>query len=71
MSRTEAIRSSLESLKESGIVGDWYSYAPGDRRGRRWVVDLWTFSTIEVEAFLVGAKKAFFALTPDENGVAS
>ena len=61
MARKGHIELRLGEAVGFGEVSDWYSYAPGDR-GVRWHV--WgkgwsrTFSTAEVEAFLVGLDAA-------------
>jgi hypothetical protein len=64
--RNESIRQSLDAMEETGQVRSWYAYAPGDRRGRRWVVECagigtQVFSTAEVETFILGSKPVMFA----------
>lgn len=66
MGRNEQIRTQLEQLRADGVVRSWYAYAPGDRKGRRWVVETTgistrVFSTREVEAFLQGVRAQVFA----------
>lgn len=64
MNRHEAIRESLHALQETGQVASWYAYAPGDK-GKVWVVETMgstrSFTTREVEAFILGVKATMFA----------
>lgn len=55
MIRADRVILALETAQRVGRVRSWYAYAPGDRRGRRWVVELAdvgtrSYSTREVEA---------------------
>lgn len=57
-SRAEQISTALELAQHAGHVSSWYSYSPGDSRGRRWVVATGAlervYSTREAEAFVHG-----------------
>jgi hypothetical protein len=58
MTRKDRIRQGLADCEQSGIVRSWY--AQGYMPGLRWCVEIsgvgsYTFSTAEVEAFLLGA----------------
>lgn len=57
-SRADRITTALELAQHAGHVSSWYSYSPGDRRGRRWVVATGAleraYTTREAEAFVHG-----------------
>jgi hypothetical protein len=62
MPRHDVIRARLDDLERAtdGGIQLLYSYAPGDRYGKRWVLQIpgtsgRTLSTREVEAFILGA----------------
>lgn len=55
MTRADRVIVARETAQRVGRVRSWYSYAPGDRRGRRWVIELAgtgtrSYSTREAEA---------------------
>lgn len=59
ISRANSIRRALDHHERRGVVRSWYAYAPGDKRGVRWIVELTgvgtrTFSTRETEALCAG-----------------
>jgi hypothetical protein len=62
--RADRIMAALRRLERRGVVRSCYVYAPGDSRGRRWVIDAAGFrgersySTVEIEAFVHGAEVA-------------
>jgi hypothetical protein len=60
--RVDRIRKALAWCEAKGIVRSWYSYSPGDGRGKRWVVEGVgfadrTYTTREAEAFVLGASE--------------
>lgn len=62
MGRHDTIRYELTWLTQHDVIVDWYAYAP-DGSGKRWFViprgsTGATFTTREVEAFIVGALAA-------------
>jgi hypothetical protein len=73
--RHDAIRASLAALQEGGFIRSWWAYTPGDRRGKRWLVNTAggevKLTTREAETFIRGAKTILFdprvvvALTAD------